>query len=272
MSGVITSAANGRVKQVNRLRTASGRCETGLILIDGRREIERALQSGVVIREFYVSESELSKSGDEWSAVLKNHSCPIVAFSDALFDKICYGNRNDGVLALADLPLTTLHLLKKTQAAKKMAAPLVAVIEGVEKPGNIGAMLRSADGAGLDALLLADPQTDLFNPNIIRNSMGTVFSMPTAVATASEIFEYLVSQKIRIAVARCDGAIPYSEFDFRPATAIVVGSEAHGLTDLWRGPNVTAIAIPMHGIADSLNVAGAATVLFYEAQRQRTGR
>jgi TrmH family RNA methyltransferase len=150
--------------------------------------------------------------------------------------------------------------------------PLVAVLEGVEKPGNVGAVLRSADGAGVSALIVADAQTDLYNPNAIRASLGTIFSVPVAAAAAADTLTWLRHRGLAIFAARVDGAVPHTEADFRGPAAIVLGSEAKGLSATWTGPDVTAVRLPMAGVADSLNVSAAAAVLFYEALRQRTHR
>ena len=136
------------------------------------------------------------------------------------------------------------------------AVPLVVVAESVEKPGNLGAILRSADGAGADALIAADPRTDVFNPNAIRASLGTIFALPIAVATTAATIAWLQAATIAIVVARVDGSIPYSEVDLSGSIAIVLGSEAHGLADAWSGADVRAVRLPMLGIADSLNVSG----------------
>lgn len=148
--------------------------------------------------------------------------------------------------------------------------PLVAVLEGVEKPGNIGAVLRSADAAGVSALVLADPRTDLYNPNAIRASLGTIFSLPAAVASAEDSLAWLRTKGLQIVAARVEGSAIYTEIDYRRPMAIVLGSEADGLSPLWTADDIRAIRLPMLGAADSLNVSATAAVLFYEALRQRT--
>jgi TrmH family RNA methyltransferase len=145
----------------------------------------------------------------------------------------------------------------------------VAVVEHVEKPGNLGALLRSADGAGVDAVIVADPVSDPWNPNAIRASLGTIFAVPLAVAGASEAQAFLRARGITLLAARVNASLDYDEADLTRAVAIVVGAETTGLTDTWAGAGVTAIRIPMHGLADSLNVSASAAVLFFEAQRQR---
>ncbi|MGH2513338.1 MAG: TrmH family RNA methyltransferase, partial [Candidatus Limnocylindrales bacterium] len=149
------------------------------------------------------------------------------------------------------------------------AEPLVVVAESVEKPGNLGAILRSADGAGADALIAADPRTDVFNPNAIRASLGTIFSVPVAVASSADTIAWLMARRIRIIAARVDGSVPYTEANLRGPLAIVLGSEAHGLAGAWSMPGIEAVHLPMLGSADSLNVSVAAAILLYEARRQR---
>jgi TrmH family RNA methyltransferase len=142
-------------------------------------------------------------------------------------------------------------------------------LEGVEKPGNVGAVLRTADAAGLSAVILADARTDLYNPNAIRASLGTIFTLPVCETTSGKLQNWLRQNGFRIVAARVDAAVPYTEVDYRGPTAILLGSEAVGLSPLWTGEGVTAVRLPMLGAADSLNVSVTAAVLFYEALRQR---
>ena len=249
---MISSPSNPRLKEIARLREGKHRRRTGCCLIDGRREIERAFHCGVRILELFATEEFHLFPG-----------VPTTLVAESVFGKIAFGDRNDGILAVAETPQKSLDSLPT------IALPLLAVLEGVEKPGNVGAVFRSADGAGMDGILVTDPATDLFNPNTIRSSLGTIFKVPTAVTESCAAFDWLRQHGIHLAVARCDGAIPYTDYDFRPPTAIVLGSEADGLSSIWNGPGTTAISLPMHGIADSLNVSTAAAVLFYEARRQR---
>jgi len=252
---MISSPSNPRLKEVGKLRESKHRRRSGCFLIDGRREVERAIRCGIRILELFTTQD------------VRFPGIPATRVAESVFGKIAFGDRNDGVLAVAEIPEWTLTTL--TQIVTQTMPPLLAVLEGIEKPGNVGAVFRSADGAGLDGILVTAPATDLFNPNTLRNSLGTIFRVPTAVTESREAFDWLRQQDIRLAVARCDGAIPYTDYDFRRPTAIVLGSEANGLTALWSGPGTTAIALPMRGIADSLNVSAAAAALFYEAQRQR---
>jgi TrmH family RNA methyltransferase len=262
---MITSVHNPRVKQAIHLREHRQRKQSQLTLIDGARELARAIAAGVAMREVFVC-AELCR-GDEARRLLELLAgSPIerIDVSEAVFAKLAFGQRAEGVVGIAavnrpgleDLPLP--------------ANPLVAVVEGVEKPGNLGAVLRSADGAGVAALVAADARTDLFNPNVIRASLGTVFSLPVAAAAPGDVLLWLRARGLQILAARVEGSVSYTEVDYRPPTAIVLGSEARGLTALWSGDDVRAIRLPMLGVADSLNVSATAAVLFYEALRQRT--
>ena len=253
---MISSPSNPRLKEVAKLREGKHRRHCGYFLIDGRREINRAVSCGVRIVELFATE-EVCLPGIPTTLVAEN-----------IFGKIAFGNRSDGILAVAETPNWTLSGFEKS--AVKSASPLLVVLEGVEKPGNVGAVFRSADGAGIDGILVTDPATDLFNPNTIRSSLGTIFRIPTAVTESRAAFEWLREKEIHLAAARCDGAIPYGDYDFHRPTAIVLGGEADGLSALWSGPGTSTISLPMLGIADSLNVSAAAAVFFYEARRQRT--
>ena len=147
--------------------------------------------------------------------------------------------------------------------------PLIAVMEQVEKPGNLGALLRSADGAGVDAVIAADPVSDIWNPNAIRASLGTIFSTPVAACTSLEAMAFLREHGVAVLAARVEGATDYDAIDLTGPVALVVGAENSGLSEAWTGEGVTPISIPMAGLADSLNVSASAAVLFYEARRQR---
>lgn len=259
----ITSLQNPRVKSALHLRDARQRRKQGRILIDGARELARATAANVRICEVFVCEPLCA--GDDCRAVLSLLSevdVEVFDVPEAVFAKIAFGQRTEGVLAVADMPHRSLDDLIVPADA------LVAVLEGVEKPGNVGAVLRSADGAGLSAVVAADPRTDLYNPNAIRASLGTIFTLPVCEAPAHELLDWLRRRGLAMVAARVDGSVLYTEVDFRRPTAIVLGSEAQGLSDHWRAADITAVRLPMLGAADSLNVSAAAAVLFYEARRQ----
>jgi TrmH family RNA methyltransferase len=180
-----------------------------------------------------------------------------------VYAKLAFGDRNDGVIVVAATPV------RGFAEFQLPASPIIAVLEGIEKPGNLGAILRSADAAGVDAVIIADGRTDLYNPNTIRASLGTVFRANVCEASTADAIEWLRAQQLPIIAARPDAQKLYTEVDLREGAAIVLGSEADGLSDAWHATGVTAVRLPMHGIADSLNVSTTAAVLFYEALRQR---
>ncbi len=261
---VITSTANPRLKAAARLRGRRERDQLGLTLIDGVRETLRALQGGAVLREVFVEPSLLVEP--EAKALLerlREESVSVLEVGREAFERLAYGDRLDGVIAVAETPLRTLADLVLPPE------PLIGVIEGVEKPGNLGAVLRTADGAGVNAVIVAESATDLFNPNIIRASLGTVFAVPVCVASSGELLDWLRERGITIIAARVDGSVDYATADYRGAVAIALGSEARGLSDAWGELARASVHVPMLGVADSLNVSVTAAVLFYEALRQR---
>lgn len=261
---VLSSPANPRIKAAIALRDRRERDRTGLTLIDGARELRRALDAGATISEAFICEPILG--GADGRAVLDRLAEATVvvhSVSEAVFRKLAFGDRLEGVVGVARTPRLDLASLELPED------PLVVVIEGVEKPGNVGAVLRTADGAGVDAVVAASAVTDLYNPNAIRASAGTIFGVPLAAAPSADVLAWLRSFGCRIVTARVDATLPYTDVDLTGAVAIVLGAEADGLTDTWRGDDITGVRIPMAGAADSLNVSISAAILAYEARRQR---
>ena len=261
----ITSATNARVKAAVRLRDRRERETTGLTIVDGAREIGRALDAGVEIIDAFISDG-VARSAEAEDVVrrLRATSRSVASVSDAVIAKVAFGDRSDGIVAVVRVATPALDDLVLP------ADPLVVVAESVEKPGNLGAIVRSADGAGADAVIAADPLTDPFNPNAIRASLGTIFRLPLASASSTATLDWLEARAIVTIATRVDAPTLYSDVDLRGPIAIVVGSEAGGLTGAWTGSRVTPVRIPMLGGADSLNVSVATAVLLYEAVRQRT--
>jgi TrmH family RNA methyltransferase len=243
------------------------------ILIDGAREIRRAVESGVDALELFVCPDLCSRSGtSEIAAQLTDRFQDVLHLTGSVFEKLSYGHRQEGLLAVVRTPEKTLENLGLEPSSEDPAGgelPLLGIVESAEKPGNLGAIVRTADAAGFTAVVSADGTTDLYNPNCIRASLGTVFSLPTCAASTEETLAWLHAQQIGILVARVDGSVPYTQVDMRGPVAIVLGSEAEGVSPTWCGEGVTAVRLPMLGQADSLNLSAAAAVLFYEARRQR---
>jgi RNA methyltransferase, TrmH family len=262
---IITSLQNPRVKAAAKLRDRRHRTKTGQFLIDGARELRRALESGVDLVEAFVCRP-LCESDDSRKVLdaLASSGARVLYVTAGVFAKLAFGERAEGVLGVAATPRRELKDLDLPET------PLVAVLEGVEKPGNVGAVLRTADGAGVSALIVADGRTDLFNPNCVRASLGTIFTMPVCEATAAETLAWLRRRKLAVYAARVDATVSYADVRWDVPAAVVLGSEAEGLTAAWVADDVTAIRLPMLGSADSLNVSATAAVVFYEALRQRT--
>lgn len=264
----IVSPANPRLKCAVKLRESRARRRERRFLIDGAREILRALLSGVVIEEVY-RDSAASRAANEslepLTARLEQERVAVWPVAPPLFRKIAFGDRNESLIALAAEPDRSWRRFEERLPQR----PLLAVLEGIEKPGNIGAVFRSADAAGVDGVLLAGCGDDFFHPNTIRASLGTVFSVPSVSADAERIHGWLTGRNIGIISAICQESRPYTEYDYTGATAIVLGSEADGLTERWRGEPARGAVVPMLGVADSLNISNAAAVFFYEARRQR---
>ena len=256
----IDSPQNATIKSVAKLRTRRGREQQQRIVVDGFREVQRAADHGVEFESVFCLESHEIET---WSQFAQN--CYVV--SERAFEKIAFGHRKE-VVGVARTPTRTLPQLSLGDHAK------IAVLEGVEKPGNAGAVMRSADGAGLDALIIVDGTTDLFNPNAIRASLGTIFSLQIAQSTFAEYVEWSAQQGLQHYLAVCTPeAKDYSTVDFPESSfAIVLGSEASGLTDAWNEVgNTHPITIPMQGVADSLNLASSAAILFYAATSRPRG-
>jgi TrmH family RNA methyltransferase len=267
----IESPANPRVKSALALRERRGREAAGLTLVDGGRECLRAMNAGALVETAFVCRPLLA-SHDARRVVEKleqpigpfGAEVELVEVGERAFERIAFGDRADGVVLVVRIPERTLDDLVLPDD------PLVVVTEDVEKPGNLGAILRTADAVAADAVIAAGG-TDLYNPNVIRASIGAVFSLQVAAAPAAEVAAWLRSRGVRIVASRVDAARLHVEADLRGSVALVLGSEAEGLSDAWRGEDVEGIRLPMLGIADSLNVSAAAAVLLYEAWRQRRG-
>ncbi len=262
----IESFQNRRIKEAVALRKSDERRKTGRIIIDGVREIGRALEAGGVIEEVFYCPTLAPEKGRQLVDVLAARNVTILEVPKRLFEKIAYGEREEGVVAVARCPTVSLEHITVKDGSE---APLLLVVEGIEKPGNLGAMIRTADGAGVTGVIAADLRCDMYNPAAIRASLGTIFCLPVVAASSAEVLEFLQQHALKCVAARVDGTSAYFEEDLTGPVAIVLGSEAEGLSPAWRQDWVKSVRIPMLGRADSLNVSVAAAVLLYEARRQR---
>lgn len=258
----ITSAQNPKIKQLLLLEEKSkARRESGLFVVEGVREIERCAGAGFELATIFVCPDI---AGDEYLSYSFVRRCPqVIEVSRSVYSKIAYRDGTEGMIAEVRSKDASLAGLKLCEN------PLIVVLESVEKPGNLGAVLRSADAAGADAVIVCDPRTDLYNPNLIRASLGAFFTVPCATCTTDEAIAFLKSRGVRILTAQLQDSSWYYNTDMKGASAIVIGTEATGLTDAWRVAADAHIKIPMLGVMDSLNASVSAAILLFEAVRQR---
>ena len=259
----ITSLQNPRIKAAAKLRNREDRETQKRIIIDGTREISRALDAQIEFLELFVCNQLLRPEASSVIDRARELDIRICEVSAVVLEKLSFGQRKEGLVAVASPPRRSLGDLRLDKE------PLVAVLANVEKPGNVGAIVRSADAAGVSAVVMAEGGTDVFNPNAIRASLGTIFALPVVSASALETLQWLRGKKYRIYAARVGAEKSYTTVDLKGPTAIVFGSEADGLGNDWLANDILAISLPLLGVADSLNVSVTAGILFYEALRQR---
>ena len=264
---IITSPQNPKIKMLTELQEKSkARRKEGLFVVEGHRELLHCISVGYEVHTLFVcmdilTEAALSEIEDAISE--KNGRCGCFSIPKQIYEKVAYRGSTEGVIA--EMKCKN-HKLEDLRIKEN---PLVVVLESVEKPGNLGAILRSADAAGVDAVIVCDPLTDMYNPNLIRSSIGGIFTVPTAAATSDEAIKWLKDNNIKIYTAQLQDSEWYYETDMATGTAIVMGTEATGLTEVWRRAADAHIKIPMLGRLDSLNVSVSAAILMYEAVRQR---
>ena len=258
---LITSTHNPSIRQLDLLQQKSSeRRKQGLFVVEGLREIRHCIESGHEVTSIFCRENHTPEV-DSLLNLLQG--VEVVDVSDSVYAHIAYRDSTEGAIAIAKthhIPLNEIHLQKN---------PLIVVLEGVEKPGNLGAVLRSADAAGADAVIVCDPLTDLYNPNLIRSSLGARFTMQCTSCTSEECIAFLRAHNVKILTAQLQDSHAYYDSDMRPGVALVMGTESTGLTDLWRWAADSHILIPMLGKVDSLNVSVSTAILLYEAVRQR---
>ena len=259
---LITSLQNPSVKNIVKLAKSRERKEQQLFVIEGARELSLALQSDYIVESLYVCWEMFEKT--KYPSVLDSmEEKNVLDISPEVFGKIAYRENSDGVVAIAKPKLHKLEYIKLS------GNPFVIVLEAVEKPGNLGAILRTADAAAVDAVVVCDPHTDLYNPNVVRSSVGGIFTVQTAVCSSADAAAWLKANNISSYAAELQAAEFYQDIDFRMPSAIVMGTEAEGLTGFWLKNATKRIKIPMRGKIDSLNVSVSTAVLTFEAMRQR---
>jgi TrmH family RNA methyltransferase len=256
----ISSPKNPLIKALLRLKERRQREREGRYLIEGAPELKRAQAARVPIETLLVAPSLLSDEAQRW---LKDSTLPTITLSEAAFRRLSFRQTPDGVIAVAQITHVTL-------AAVRLATnPLLLVVDGVEKPGNLGALLRTADAAGCDAIILTGHGTDIYNPNVIRSSVGSLFSRPVVQSDPAEVIQFCRQHTIKLIASSPAASTSYWDVSYAAGTAIVLGTEHAGLSQLWFDATAIQVSIPMFGLADSLNVATSGALLLYEALRQR---
>ena len=284
---IITSTQNARIKHVVALQQKSSlRREEGLFVVEGQREIEHCMECGYEIVELFTVDglrftddglsscvpTVASGKAERTDDYTKGQKKPYIV-SSQVYEKMAYRGSTEGIIAVAKVKDHRLFsFLAPPSSLLDKPNPFIVVLESVEKPGNLGAILRSADAANVDAVIVCDPLTDLYNPNLIRASIGAIFTVPVAVCTSQECIRFLKERHIRILTAQLQDSYDYYDYDMRQGTAIVMGTESTGLTQQWREAADAHIRIPMLGRLDSLNVSVSAAILMYEAVRQRKAK
>ncbi len=262
----IQSRQNDQVKNLVKLRERKHRDRQERFLVEGLRELGHAIGSGYDVETIYYCPECFPSDAHETfiDETRRNNAQPLVRMSEDAFSKAAYREGPDGIIAIAKQQSHSIHELELP------AAPLLLVLEGIEKPGNLGAILRSADGAGADAVILVDCVLDLYNPNAIRSSQGLVFALPIVSTEQADLAKWLSEREIQSVATTPDTENLHWDIDYKKPTALFFGSESDGLTDFWLTQTNERIRISMAGRADSLNVAAAAAVCLYEAKRQRS--
>ncbi|WP_293871937.1 RNA methyltransferase [Flavobacterium sp.] len=260
----ITSSQNPFIKSLMQLQEkAKARKQSGTFIIEGKREIELAIKGNYEIETILICNELISENSPTILSLRAQSISESIEISKEVYQKLAYRDTTEGILAVAKTKSLQLSELKLP------TNPLILVMEAIEKPGNIGAILRTCDAANVDAVLIANPKTDLYNPNTVRSSVGCLFTNQIATGTTEEVIDFLIKNSINFFSATLQNSISYHTQDYTTPTALVVGTEATGLTELWREKATQNIIIPMQGEIDSMNVSVAAAILIFEAKRQR---
>ncbi len=256
----IQSLQNTFIKNILKLQEKSReRKKQQLFVIEGKREIELACKG-----QFEIDSLLFIPQKIEYDYLKQFNAREVIEITPEVYQKIAYRESTEGIIAIAKSKYIDLNSL-----IFKNKEPLILVIEGIEKPGNIGAMIRSADAANIDAIILADPKTDQYNPNVIRSSVGSVFTKNIVISSSDEVIKFFKKNNIKMYAATLQNSNLYTNQNYTEATAIIVGTEANGLTQIWRDHSTKNINIPMQGEIDSMNVSVAAAIILFEAKRQR---
>lgn len=258
----ITSLQNPTIKRIGQLSKSKERREQGLFVMEGARELGLAMDAGYEADAVFVC-SDIYANSEYPTLINQLPQCVVTEITPAIFEKLAYREQSDGIIAL-------MHPKKHDLLSIELPEnPFIIVLEAVEKPGNLGAILRTADAAKADAVIVCDPTTDIYNPNVIRSSIGCLFTVQLGVCSSQEAYEWLRAHHIALYAAELSAAKWYHEIDFRGPSAVIMGTEADGLSPFWLKSADARIKIPMRGAIDSLNVSVSTAILTFEAMRQR---
>ncbi len=261
---MIISVTNQKIKDTVKLRDSSARKKQGLFIFEGAREIKMALYGGILIKELFVCKKLCEELENQAIIKARKNNVVICEVAEKVYRKLSYGNRQDGLVAIAQVPSYRLDNVKLNNN------PLLVVVDAIEKPGNLGAILRTADACGVGAFIVSDAVSDVYNHHVVRASRGTVFAKIIVSASSSVIYDWLRSKGIFVVCADPAGTCEYSSVDFKKPIAIILGSEKKGLSNFWKHNADVLSYIPMKGKADSLNVSITAAAFIFEAIRQRS--
>ncbi len=263
---IITSLQNLAVKEVVKLQQKhQERRKKKRFIVEGIREISLALQAGVVPSHLFIC-NDYFEENNEYPIQIENYSDITKWVSAQVYEKMAYRSNAEGIIMIAETYATDLNKLKLQKN------PLIIALESVEKPGNLGAILRTADAADADAVIVCDPKTDIFNPNVIRSSLGCVFTRQIVICTAEQLIEWTSEQSIKLCIASVQSQENYFEKDLTQGIALVFGTEAYGLSEIWYKHADEQIRIPMQGRIDSLNVSASVAIMIFEAVKQRLSK
>ena len=261
---MIISITNQKIKDAVKLRSSSARSKHNLFIFEGAREIMLALSGGVTVTDLFVCKKLCKDLENQAISKAKEKNVNIDEVAEKVYDKLSYGNRRDGLIAIADIPkyrLSDIRLKKN---------PLLVIAEAIEKPGNLGAILRTVDACGVDNLIVSNAVSDIYNHHVVRSSVGTVFVKPIVSVSLKDLYVWLKKNNITIICADPNGSCSYTSADFKGPVAIVLGNEKKGVSRFWKEKADITSFIPMKGEADSLNVSITAAAFIFEAVKQRS--
>ena len=259
---VIASLQNPKVKNTLLLHKTRGRKKQNLFLVEGKKEVSRAINAGYAFKRIFICQEIFDADTQEFFNI-ENLPTEVIYVTLQVYAHMAYRKESEGIIGWA-IPQS--HELEKIKLSEN---PIILVVDAIEKPGNLGAIIRTADAAGIDALIISDTRTDIYNPNVVRSSLGALFTTQIGVGNAEEVVKWLKKNSVSIFCTALTASRLYTDIDFKQPSAIVMGAEATGLSETWLSQSDQNIIIPMRGVVDSMNVSVSAGIVLFEAVRQR---